>query len=129
MPVPNTVLGGGRRPDCAATDEDDDEEDEDEPVMGTKCMMYALAPSEVMPSKHKSAIVLVVEIERYQKNGSETISGNAVKIRVYCAFVDDSDARSLVRRFSCSRAVNRRLVSDDPEGKALEERRRRRRRR
>jgi hypothetical protein len=97
--VPNTELGGGRRPDR-------DDEDEDEPGMGTKCMMYALAPSEVMLSKHKSAIVLVVEIERYQKNGSETMSGNTVKIRVYCAFVDDSEARSLVRRFSCSMVVN-----------------------
>ena len=101
--VPNTELGGCRCPDRAAADDDDDEE-EDEPAMGTKCMIYALAPSEVMLSKHRSSVVLVVEIERYQKNGSETISGNTVKTRVYCAFVDDSEARSLVRRFSCSLA-------------------------
>ncbi|KAK5276133.1 hypothetical protein LTR40_012017, partial [Exophiala xenobiotica] len=75
--------------------------------------MYALAPREVMLSKHKSAIVLVVEIERYQKNGSVTMSGNTVKIRVY--FSNDPEGKAVKNAQEEEEEEEEKKENDDDE--------------
>lgn len=93
---PNTTLGGGGRLPDAEPGEDDVEE------TGINDIMYALEPRDVMLNRHSSAMMREVARKRYHRNGSVTISGSAVKMSVYCALVEDSDARNLVRRLSCS---------------------------
>lgn len=71
-------------------------------MMGIKYMIYELARSDVILSRHSMAMDAVVEANKYRKNKRTTISGRPVRISVYCLFEADSDAWSLLSRCSCS---------------------------